>query len=222
MSGSRRNGPASLAPATRDVGRNAREEIRRGQEKPRRCTVVAGSAPRWVSGSRWNGPASSAPVTPDVGRKTTEEIGRGKEKPRELQKKNKLGVYSEVKKERKNTHGSNPETTTSDGCHLPEEEAPKQPPGYGEERAPGTGLGVSSPPLPPACWVISGKGTSFPSQFPRLEVQIMFFKHIFTVTPLVQANLYLEVWFLNGDDEGLEPCQVRLSHPGPKERVSWA
>lgn len=40
---------------------------------------------------------------------------------RELHKKNKLGVHSEAKKERKNKHGSNPETTTSDGCHLPEE-----------------------------------------------------------------------------------------------------
>ncbi|KAM5259116.1 golgin subfamily A member 2 isoform 6-T6 [Hipposideros larvatus] len=62
------------------------------------------------------------PPCPGMSEETRQKkLASARKKLREFQKKNNLGVPSETKKKKKTKHGSNPETTTSVGCHSPEE-----------------------------------------------------------------------------------------------------
>ncbi|KAM5259115.1 golgin subfamily A member 2 isoform 5-T5 [Hipposideros larvatus] len=91
------------------------------------------------------------PPCPGMSEETRQKkLASARKKLREFQKKNNLGVPSETKKKKKTKHGSNPETTTSVGCHSPEE-APK-------DRAP--------PAAPPADDTMSPDGVLYQSASP--------------------------------------------------------
>ncbi|XP_077917971.1 golgin subfamily A member 2 isoform X5 [Halichoerus grypus] len=65
------------------------------------------------------------PPRPGMSEETREsKLAAAKKKLREYQQKNSPGIPAGAKKKRKIKNGSSPETTTSDGCHSPEE-APK-------------------------------------------------------------------------------------------------
>ncbi|XP_064435700.1 golgin subfamily A member 2 isoform X7 [Mirounga angustirostris] len=62
------------------------------------------------------------PPRPGMSEETREsKLAAAKKKLREYQQKNSPGIPAGAKKKRKIKHGSSPETTTSDGCHSPEE-----------------------------------------------------------------------------------------------------
>ncbi|XP_044776724.1 golgin subfamily A member 2 isoform X3 [Neomonachus schauinslandi] len=62
------------------------------------------------------------PPRPGMSEETREsKLAAAKKKLREYQQKNSPGIPAGAKKKRKIKNGSSPETTTSDGCHSPEE-----------------------------------------------------------------------------------------------------
>uniref|UniRef100_A0A452S2F3 Uncharacterized protein n=1 Tax=Ursus americanus TaxID=9643 RepID=A0A452S2F3_URSAM len=62
------------------------------------------------------------PPRPGMSEETRQlKLAAAKKKLREYQQKNSPGIPAGVKKKRKIKNGSNPETTTSDGCHSSED-----------------------------------------------------------------------------------------------------
>uniref|UniRef100_A0A8I5KYU9 Golgin A2 n=1 Tax=Homo sapiens TaxID=9606 RepID=A0A8I5KYU9_HUMAN len=68
-------------------------------------------------------PQPRLPPRPAMSEETRQsKLAAAKKKLREYQQRNSPGVPTGAKKKKKIKNGSNPETTTSGGCHSPEDD----------------------------------------------------------------------------------------------------